>query len=86
MAQAIPPSTEAPVYSKLHQGNVSATKLYMVSCDEGWRSSIVCADMYDWAAEWLVGILGRQPYAPGARPASPEAVAAAKRQPRTDGG
>lgn len=80
-SEIAPASPEQPVYRRLHQGNDGATKLFMITCDEGWRSSIVCTDMYDWAAEWLVGVLGRKPYVPGARPGSPEAVAAAKSQP-----
>jgi hypothetical protein len=40
----------------------------MIICDEGWRESIVCERMYPWAARWLLGVLGEQPYAPGARP------------------
>lgn len=63
------PTPEHPVYRKVHQESNGATKLYMITCDEGWRTSIVCTDMYDWAAEWLSGVLGRQPYAPQARPA-----------------
>lgn len=62
------PTPENPVYRRVRQEGDGATRLYMVTCDEGWRSSIVCAGMYEWAAEWLAGVLGRQPYAPGARP------------------
>lgn len=43
-----------------------ATKQFMVICDEGWRSSIVCGGMYEWAAKWLVDRIQGQPY-PGER-------------------
>ena len=59
-----PASPEQPVYSKLHQGDDDkATRMFMITCDEGWRSSIVCADVYEHVADWLLGILGRKPYA-----------------------
>jgi hypothetical protein len=61
-------SPERPVYSKFRQDKESATKMFAVSCDEGWRSSIVCADMYEWAADWLVDELQGKPFAPGRRP------------------
>lgn len=64
-----PPSPERPVYRKVDQESPGKTKLFLISCDEGWRTSIVCDDMYEWAADWLVGVLGRQPYAPDTRPA-----------------
>jgi hypothetical protein len=72
------PTPEAPIYAKIQQerqerGGAAgharpATPLYIITCDEGWRLSIVCDGMYEWAADWLLGVLGRQPYAPGARP------------------
>ena len=58
-----PPSPERPVYRKVEHGEISATRMFMITCDEGWRSHIVCVDMYEWAADWLLGILGRQPFA-----------------------
>lgn len=58
-----PPSPEQPVYRKMHQGDDGkATSMFMITCDEGWRSSIVCADVYEHVADWLLGILGRKPY------------------------
>jgi hypothetical protein len=62
-----PASPEAPVYGKVEQKS-GATRLFMIVCDEGWRSSIVCCDMYEWAADWLLGLLGRRPYVPETRP------------------
>lgn len=55
---------EAPIYRMVKQDDGYATARYMIVCDEGWRTSIVCEDMYDWAAEWLINKLGRTPYAP----------------------
>lgn len=64
MSEELPPSPENPVYRKIHQGDDDhATRLFMITCDEGWRSSIVCADVYEHVADWLLGILGRKPYA-----------------------
>lgn len=58
------PSPGHPVYKKIHQGDdASATRLFMITCDEGWRTSIICCDVYEHVADWLLGILGRQPYA-----------------------
>ena len=62
-------SPEHPLYSAVSQAGTGATQ-YMVVCDEGWRESIVCSDMYEWAARWLVEKLQGQPYAPEHRPAS----------------
>lgn len=57
---------EAPIYSKTKQDDGAATEMFMITCDEGWRTSIVCADMYEWAADWMLEVLGRRPFAPGA--------------------
>lgn len=56
---------KAPIYKIVEQDDGYATQRYMIVCDEGWRHSIVCENMYDWAAEWLIGVIGRAPYAPG---------------------
>lgn len=53
-------SPEQPVYRKVQQQD---SRLWMITVDEGWRTSIVCGDMYEYAADWLLGILGRKPYA-----------------------
>jgi hypothetical protein len=55
-----------PIYKKVKIPH-GATQLYMITCDEGWRSSIVCDGMYEWAADWLLEILGRRPFAPKQR-------------------
>lgn len=56
-------SPERPFYGVQLQDSDGATKRYMITCDEGWRTSIVCADMYVWVAEWLVEALQGKPYA-----------------------
>jgi hypothetical protein len=61
------PTPECPVYAKVQQQGVNSS-LWSITCDEGWRQSIVCCDMYEWAADWLLGVLDRRPYAPGTRP------------------
>lgn len=68
---AAPPSEETPVYGKVqHQ----AGRLFMITCNEGWRSTILCDSMYEDDADWLLVVLGRQP-----RRIEPEDQAAAIR-------
>jgi hypothetical protein len=56
---------QAPLYTKVEVGQEGeATPTFMIVCDEGWRESIVCDGMYEWAADWLIGVLGRRPYVP----------------------
>lgn len=57
---------ERPLYRKLREEG-GATSTFMITCDEGWRTSIVCTGMYEWAADWLLTVLGHQPYAPSSR-------------------
>ena len=53
-----PPSEETPVYAKVqHQ----AGRLFMITCDEGWRSTILCDSMHEEDADWLLTILDRKP-------------------------
>lgn len=54
-------SSEKPVYKKF--AIKPDSRLFMIICDEGWRTLIVCDNMYESAADWLLGILGRTPYA-----------------------
>lgn len=70
MSRPTDPSPDAPVYTKqLDGGSIrNATSLYTIVCDEGWCSSIVCVGMYEWAADWLLEVLGRRPFAPEHRP------------------
>jgi hypothetical protein len=62
------PTQEHPVYTMVVEDETSATQMYMIRCDEGWREMIVCTGMYRWAAEWLLGVLGNRPYADGNAP------------------
>lgn len=59
-SEIAPPSTEAPLYRKMRQDDTA--NLWMITCDEGWRSLIVCTDMYEHTADWLLGLIGRKPY------------------------
>lgn len=63
VVQATP---EWPLYRKFPQEkkNPEGTQLWGIVCDEGWRESIVCTHMYEWAADWLLEVLGRRPFAP----------------------
>lgn len=61
-------SVEAPYYSKTLQEGGGATPRYMITVDEGWRQSILCCDMYEWAADWLVEVLQARPFAPDTAP------------------
>lgn len=54
-----------PTYKKRKQDDTAATNMWMVTCSEGWRTSIVCTGMYEWAADWLLEVLDRRPFAPG---------------------
>jgi hypothetical protein len=60
MSDDRPASPEAPVYRKVAQGD--GHSMWMITCDEGWRSLIVCTDMYEHVADWLLDLLGGQPY------------------------
>src|SRR4051794_18585051 len=51
-----------PHYAKVQQ---ETGNRFAITCDEGWRVSIVCTGMYEGAADWLLGGLGRQQFAPG---------------------
>lgn len=61
-------TTERPVYAKVLHEDSGATQPYFITCDEGWRQSIVCERMYEWAADWLIEQLQGKPYAPAERP------------------
>lgn len=57
-----------PTYRKVEDLESGATKLFFIVCDEGWRESIVCERMYEWAADWLLTVLDGLPFAPLTRP------------------
>lgn len=64
----IPHGTEdKPVYRKINEQRNTATEIYMIVCDEGWRESIVCTGMYAWAAEWLLEHIQGKPYKKGTK-------------------
>ncbi len=46
-----------PVYYKVRRDDDSATALYSIEVDEGWRSWILCTGMYEWAADQLIAKL-----------------------------
>ena len=69
-------SEESPVYRKFRQDDDAATPHFGIVCDEGWRESIVCIGMYEWAADWLVATLQGKPYR---RPSNPRVVLDARR-------
>ena len=60
-------SVEKPVYSKFKYdpGYETGTQLFSISVNEGWRQSILCDGMYEWAADWLIEQLQGKPFAPG---------------------
>lgn len=35
------------------------SRLFSVHVDEGWRSYVLCTDMYEDKAEWLADVLNR---------------------------
>jgi hypothetical protein len=67
-AYVIAGTVEQPRYFRVAEADCGATQKWMIVCDEGWRQSIVCTDMYEWAADWLLGVIGQQPFAPELRP------------------
>jgi hypothetical protein len=62
------PTPARPHYETVAEEHTEGTQLYMITVDEGWRSTIVCGGMYEWAADWLVEQLQGKPYAPERRP------------------
>lgn len=61
-------SEQRPVYRVQREAESPAgTRLCRVVVDEGWRTSVLCDGMYEWAAQWLVEVLQGRPFAPGRR-------------------
>lgn len=52
---------DAPVYTKFKQDEPAATQFWGINVDEGWRSWILCTDMYEWAADDLLRRLRAAP-------------------------
>lgn len=61
-------TSEDPVYRKVAHDDGWATQLWLIVCAEGWRESIVCERMYEWAADWLIEMIQGEPYAPFTAP------------------
>lgn len=66
MVETTQATPESPVYSYMRDPNTR--NMYVVCVDEGWRSSVVCAGMYEWATRWLVDELQGKPFALETRP------------------
>src|SRR6185437_130895 len=60
-------SVESPTYRKFKQDDGAATPHFGISCDEGWRESIVCTGMYEWVADWMLEQLQGKPFAEAPR-------------------
>jgi hypothetical protein len=50
-------SPENPSYKKIKQDDGHATQMFMITVDEGWRTWILCTEMYEWAADGLLEVL-----------------------------
>jgi len=55
---------ERPGYGKFQhdpcvhvEASQSATSVFGIQVDEGWRSWILCSNMYEWAADQLLEVL-----------------------------
>lgn len=57
------PTVDFPHYVKRLESPES--NLWLIQCNEGWRSSVVCSGMYEWAADWLLKVIDGRPFAPG---------------------
>jgi hypothetical protein len=59
------PTPERPLYAKVRE---AGRNLWIVTIDEGWRSTILCSGMYEEMADWLIGQIQGKPvdrqYAP----------------------
>jgi len=56
----IPRGTEEkPLYAKVKQ---EPGHLFMVTVDAGWMSTVLCSDMYEHVADWLVEQLQGKPF------------------------
>ncbi len=53
---------DAPIYRKVQHDEDTATKLFFIVCDEGYRETILCEKMYGWVADWLINVLARRPF------------------------
>lgn len=54
------PSEDCPLYEVVKQDG--GTNFYMITCNEGWRESIVCTGMYKHVADWMLTMIQGRPY------------------------
>jgi len=64
MSDEVEASPEHPLYRKVAQEWDGGTQLFAIEVNEGWRSLTLCGDMYEWAADWLIGQIQGKPLAP----------------------
>ncbi len=55
------PTPDAPRYSMVPTGIEGGTRTFTIHVHEGWRSWILCNDMYEWAAVQLMQRLHAAP-------------------------
>lgn len=60
-------SVENPIYRKFKQDEHAATEHFGITCDEGWRESIVCTGMYEWVVDWMLEQIQGKPFAEAPR-------------------
>lgn len=53
------PNMTRPLYKKVRE-NVGSN-MFMITCDEGWRQSIIATGMYEPVADWLISKVQGQP-------------------------
>lgn len=68
-------SVDFPVYAKRRHdpsldgaASEHSSHLWLIECDEGWSSTVVCSGMYEWAADWLLKVIDGRPFATKERP------------------
>lgn len=59
---------EHPLYTKVLNFSDTGKQQYSIICDEGEHLYTVCTGMTSWAADWLLDMLGNQPYGDHRRP------------------
>lgn len=57
---ALPPSEQHPVYAKIPEA--SGSNLFILQCDEGWRTTVVASGMYEHVADWLISLIQGKPF------------------------
>jgi hypothetical protein len=54
------PSPDHPLYTKHRLG--PGSNLWLISVNEGWRSTIVASGMYENTADWLIEQIQGKPF------------------------